>query len=65
MKIAVDIVDTDPGQIAEAIDWAREKGARVINCSFSLWDDPDMKNAVDRASTGGCVLVGAAGNERV
>ena len=50
--------------IADAIDFAREKGAHVINMSFggSAWTDV-IKNACDDAEAAGLVLVAASGND--
>ena len=65
MPLRINLDDPNPDQIAEAIDWAREKGAKVINCSFSLWHQNNMKQAVVDASNAGRVVVASAGNEGV
>ncbi len=48
---------------ADAIRWAAEHGARVVNLSFgTLRDVPALRSAVQEASSQGVLLVAAAGN---
>ncbi|MEU3452337.1 type VII secretion-associated serine protease mycosin [Micromonospora sp. NPDC006766] len=53
-----------PAQIGEAIDWAVDHGADVINLSLETLDDPVLKNAVNHALDQGVILVAAAGNRQ-
>jgi subtilisin family serine protease len=48
--------------IIKGLDWAAEKGARVVNMSFAGPADPRVKEAIDRAAKKGMVLIAAAGN---
>jgi hypothetical protein len=49
-------------QILKGIDWAINKGARVINMSFAGPRDPLVQLALKKAYDKGIVLVAAAGN---
>jgi subtilisin family serine protease len=49
-------------EIALALNWAAQQGARVANLSFAGPSDPLVERAVAAAYTKGIVLVGAAGN---
>lgn len=58
---------TGNGAVSDAIqciDYARQKGAKVINAS---WGGPDsssfLRSAIDRARQAGIIFVAAAGNE--
>ena len=56
--------DHDDNDMAEAVDLARTVGARVIN--ISLGGSPanfNLRNAIDRATAAGLVIVISAGNE--
>jgi subtilisin family serine protease len=60
--------DTEAGanqtDVAEAIDWAVEHGANVINLSLgALVGGPEQVLAVTRAVASGVLVVAAAGNE--
>lgn len=48
--------------IAEAMHYAADNGADVINMSFGGPDDPVMHLATGYAESAGCVLVASAGN---
>ena len=48
--------------IVAGIDWAIEKGARVINMSFAGPYDPILQVALKKAHDKGVVLIAAAGN---
>jgi hypothetical protein len=49
--------------IAAALDWAAEKGARVINMSFAGPADPLLAEIIDAAAKKKMILIAAAGNE--
>ncbi len=50
--------------VSQAIEYAVNNGAKVINMSWGSYEDiPLLKEAVDYAAQQGCVLVGAAGND--
>jgi subtilisin family serine protease len=48
--------------ILKGLDWAAEKGARVVNMSFAGPSDPRLKDALEKAYKKGMVLIAAAGN---
>jgi subtilisin family serine protease len=48
--------------ILKGLDWAVEKGARVVNMSFAGPSDPRLREALAKASRKGVVLIAAAGN---
>jgi subtilisin family serine protease len=48
--------------IIKGLDWAVERGARVINMSFAGPADPRLRDALAKAARKGIVLVAAAGN---
>jgi hypothetical protein len=48
--------------ILMGIDWAIQKGARIINMSFAGPDDPMLQLALHKAREKGVILIGAAGN---
>jgi subtilisin family serine protease len=48
--------------IIKGLDWAVERGARVINMSFAGPPDPRLRDALARVAKRGIVLVAAAGN---
>jgi Subtilase family len=48
--------------IIKGLDWAVERGARVINMSFAGPPDPRLRDALARTARRGVVLVAAAGN---
>src|SRR5439155_25456733 len=50
--------------IIKGLDWAVERGARVINMSFAGPADPRLRDALARVAKKGVVLVAAAGNAR-
>ncbi|SDY55286.1 type VII secretion-associated serine protease mycosin [Asanoa ishikariensis] len=61
-------LDTDydpsrPNVIADAIDFAAENGADVINLSLTTDPTPVLEEAIDNALGQGIVLVAAAGND--
>ncbi len=48
--------------IIKGLDWAAEKGARIVNMSFAGPPDPRLRDALLKASRKGMVLIAAAGN---
>jgi subtilisin family serine protease len=48
--------------IIKGLDWAAEKGARVVNMSFAGPADPRLKDTLTKAIAKGMVLIAAAGN---
>lgn len=48
--------------IIKGLDWAAEKGARVVNMSFAGPADPRLRDALAKANARGMVLIAAAGN---
>jgi subtilisin family serine protease len=48
--------------ILKGLDWAAERGARIINMSFAGPRDPAMARALAAARARGIVLIAAAGN---
>lgn len=48
--------------ILKGLDWAAEKGARVVNMSFAGPADPRLREALAKANKKGIVLIAAAGN---
>ncbi|MBV8751244.1 MAG: S8 family serine peptidase [Hyphomicrobiales bacterium] len=48
--------------IIKGLDWAFEKGARVVNMSFAGPADPRLRDALTKANGKGMVLIAAAGN---
>jgi subtilisin family serine protease len=48
--------------ILKGLDWAVEKGARVVNMSFAGPSDPRLREALAKANRKGVVLIAAAGN---
>ncbi|MFG2037069.1 type VII secretion-associated serine protease mycosin [Dactylosporangium sp. NPDC048998] len=51
-----------PATFAEGIDWAVDHGAKVINLSVDTSEDPQVREAVERALRSDVVVVAAAGN---
>lgn len=57
-----------PDKIVNAINWAWQNGADVINMSLSCGDNKDIRNAINNALTKGrngkgCIVVAASGND--
>jgi Subtilase family len=48
--------------IIKGLEWAVERGARVINMSFAGPNDPRLRDALARVAKKGVVLIAAAGN---
>jgi subtilisin family serine protease len=48
--------------IIKGLDWAAERGARIVNMSFAGPADPRLRDALAKASRKGIVLIAAAGN---
>jgi subtilisin family serine protease len=48
--------------IIKGLDWAAEKGARIVNMSFAGPADPRLTGALAKANAKGIVLIAAAGN---
>jgi subtilisin family serine protease len=63
---AVSTKTTDPEattfNILKGLDWAAEQRARIVNMSFAGPADPRIRDALNKASRKGIVLVAAAGN---
>ncbi|MFU8852266.1 type VII secretion-associated serine protease mycosin [Micromonospora sp. SL1-18] len=53
-----------PAKIGQAIRWAADQGADVINLSLVTLDDPELKRWVDYALDKGVIVVAAAGNRQ-
>jgi type VII secretion-associated serine protease mycosin len=51
-----------PRLFAEGIDWAVDHGAKVINISADTSEDPQVREAVERALRSDVVVVAAVGN---
>jgi len=49
--------------VAKAVRYAADMGARVINCSFGMAYSQLLIDAFQYAYSKGCIIVGAAGNE--
>jgi subtilisin family serine protease len=49
--------------IAAGIDWAAEKGAKIVNMSFAGPADPLLAQMVQAAAARGLILIAAAGND--
>lgn len=67
MPLKVSVENKEAGsKIAEAIYYAVEKGAKVINISLvaSSERSKEITNAVNHAFNAGCVVVAAAGNHK-
>ncbi len=58
-----DLDPTTPSKIAEAIEWAVDNDADVINLSLTTDPTSVLKRAIDDALDQGVVLVAAAGND--
>ena len=58
-RTSMDGTTTD---ILKAIDWAMQRGARVINMSFAGGRDPAIERRLNVARGRGIILVAAAGN---
>ncbi|MGC1213690.1 MAG: type VII secretion-associated serine protease mycosin, partial [Micromonospora sp.] len=56
--------DALPGQIGQAVRWAVDHGADVVNLSLVTLDRPELKDAVDYALGKGVIVVAAAGNRQ-
>ncbi len=55
-----------PDQVADAVDWAVNNGAKVINISFVYHDGVDLrrfKSSIESAIARGVVVVAAVGND--
>src|SRR3979409_596229 len=48
--------------IVKGLDWASERGARIVNMSFAGPPDPRLHDTLLRAARKGMVLIAAAGN---
>ncbi|MEA2990033.1 MAG: hypothetical protein QOG83_2744 [Alphaproteobacteria bacterium] len=48
--------------IIKGLDWAAERGARIVNMSFAGPRDPSLERALQSASGKGIILIAAAGN---
>lgn len=63
VKVANDSGVIYPEAVAKGITWAIEKGAKVINLSFTLrGPNETVENAVNYAWSQGAVIIAAAGN---
>ncbi|HEY6258271.1 MAG TPA: S8 family serine peptidase [Xanthobacteraceae bacterium] len=57
-----DSAEATSEHILAGIDWAIQKGAKIINMSFAGPDDPMLQLALQKARDKGIVLIAAAGN---
>ena len=55
---------TNAGSLAQAVRYAVDNGARVINMSLGWTDSPELGSALAYASSKNVITVSAAGNER-
>jgi hypothetical protein len=58
-----DSAEATSAHILAGIDWAIQKGARIINMSFAGPDDPMLQLALQKARDKGVILISAAGNQ--
>jgi subtilisin family serine protease len=58
-----DSAEATSAHILAGIDWAIQKGARIINMSFAGPDDPMLQLALQKAHDKGVILIAAAGNQ--
>ncbi len=64
VKIADDKGRSQPSALAEAIVWAVDNGASVINISIELREpSQEIEDAVNYAWTQGAIIIAAAGND--
>lgn len=54
---------TNPGSLAEAIRYAVNNGAKVVNLSLGWSDSPALRNALTYAASRNVIVVSAAGNQ--
>jgi hypothetical protein len=60
-RVFFDSLRTGAAQAAAALDWLREREARLVNLSFGLREDrPALREACARAVAGGMLLVASA-----
>jgi subtilisin family serine protease len=57
-----DSAEASSEHILAGIDWAIQKGAKIINMSFAGPDDPMLQLALQKARDRGIILIAAAGN---
>jgi hypothetical protein len=57
-----DSAEATSEHILAGIDWAIQKGAKIINMSFAGPDDPMLQLALQKARDRGIILIAAAGN---
>lgn len=63
VQLSPDAEPLDPGTLADAIDYAVDQDAQVLNISAVVYGhDPRLANAVSRALAAGAVVVAAVGN---
>jgi hypothetical protein len=55
-------VEATTYSIRQSLDWAMERGARIINMSFTGPRDPSLEEKMGQARQKGIVLIAAAGN---
>ncbi|MGH3716574.1 MAG: S8 family serine peptidase [Micromonosporaceae bacterium] len=61
-----DLADvTSAAKFAQAIDWAVNHGAKVINISVTVPDNPAIKRAIAKAVSADVVVVATVGNQAV
>jgi hypothetical protein len=64
LRVAPTSGETDSFTVAEAVKYAADHGANVINLSMGSSDVPDLlKDAIEDARRRGIIVVAAAGNE--
>jgi subtilisin family serine protease len=63
LRVFADRLDTSPGIVAEALEYALNRGIRVLNLSLGTTEDaavPVLYSACERARQAGIILVSAA-----
>jgi hypothetical protein len=62
IQICIDPSEMNPDNINEAIKYAEERGARIVNCSWSVnWQSDDVEEIIRNSSM---LFVCAAGNQQ-
>jgi len=62
LKVADKRGRCDSTTVAEAIRWAADRGAQVINVSLEVESSPELESAIRHAWQKGAVVIAAAGN---
>lgn len=62
-RVATEDAPATPERLAQAIIWAADQGAQIVNVSLSTTkDDPVLRDAVAYAQENGALIVASAGN---